>query len=77
MVGARTSLAHGPSRIVWVYRNRGAVALAIGCCRSATSFLGRYDLMMARYGEAWPVTLTRDEDAEDERMMVVTGRVPL
>ncbi|MEX1023328.1 MAG: hypothetical protein WD058_09290, partial [Dehalococcoidia bacterium] len=38
---------------------------------------GRYDLTFARYGVAWPVTLRRDEDAEDPRMMLVEGRVPL
>jgi hypothetical protein len=38
---------------------------------------GRYDLQFARYGVVWPVTLTRDELAEDDRMMVVEGRVPL
>lgn len=38
---------------------------------------GRYDLQFARYGVSWPVTLTSDEDAPDDRMMVVEGRVPL
>ncbi|MGE3961421.1 MAG: hypothetical protein AB7F65_07035 [Dehalococcoidia bacterium] len=96
MVSARTSLDHGTSRIVWVYRNRGSVALAIGWLSVYEEgdgggrhqriyrllpfrhlMPGRYDLVMARYGESWPVSLTRDEDAEDDRMMIVTGRVPL
>ncbi len=38
---------------------------------------GRYDLTFARYGVAWPVVLKRDPDAEDDRMMIVEGRVPL
>ncbi len=38
---------------------------------------GRYDLTFARYGVAWPVLLRPDEDAEDPRMMMVEGRVPL
>lgn len=38
---------------------------------------GRYELTFARYGTVWPVLLRRDEDAEDPRMMIVEGRVPL
>jgi len=38
---------------------------------------GRYDLAFARYGVVWPVILRRDEEAEDDRMMLVEGRVPL
>ncbi|MQC17669.1 MAG: hypothetical protein DWG80_01165 [Chloroflexi bacterium] len=96
MVSARVSLEHGPSRMVWVFRNRGTKALSVGWMTTyddvggggragtQTKLLpfrrlmpGRYDIIMARYGVAWPVTLTVDEDAEDPRMMVVSGRVPL
>ena len=87
-------VASGPSRITWVYRTQGNVALAIGrlyamedgAGRSGLRHRllpfrhlpeGRYDLTFARYGVAWPVTLKRDPDAEDSRMMVVEGRVPL
>ena len=38
---------------------------------------GRYDLQFARYGVVWPVTLRRDETADDSRMMIAEGRVPL
>lgn len=93
-MNARTSLDHGPSRMVWVYRNRGSVPLAIawisayedgtGRAGRITRLLpfrnlmpGRYDIVMARYGESWPVTLSDDPEAEDPRMMLVTGRVPL
>lgn len=38
---------------------------------------GRYDLAFARYAVAWPVTLRRDEESEDDRMMIVEGRIPL
>lgn len=38
---------------------------------------GRYDLQFARYGRAWPVTLRPDPAAEDDRMMIAEGRVPL
>ncbi len=94
MVSARTTLEHGPSRMVWVYRNRGTKALAIGWLSAyedgtgragrITRLLpfrhlmpGRYDIVMARYGVAWPVTLEVEENAEDPRTMLVTGRIPL
>lgn len=90
----RTSLDHGPSRMVWVYRNQSPKALAIGWLTSYEDgtgsagrisrllpfrhlMPGRYDIVMARYGKAWPVTLEADEDAEDSRTMILTGRVPL
>ncbi len=96
MVSARISLEHGPSRMVWVFRNRGTKALSVGWMTTSegsggggragteTRLLpfrrlmpGRYDIIMARYGVAWPVTLTVAEGAEDPRTMTVSGRVPL
>ncbi|TAK74611.1 MAG: hypothetical protein EPO16_10595 [Dehalococcoidia bacterium] len=42
-------------------------------CRLAP---GRYDMMFARYGVRWPVTLAPVEDGEPHTMLV-RGRVPL
>jgi len=94
MVSARTTLEHGTSRMVWVYRNRSPKVLAVGWLSEyedgtgragrITRLLpfrhlmpGRYDIVMARYGKAWPVTLTPDEDFKDPRTMLVDGRIPL
>lgn len=94
MADPRTSLDHGLSHIVWVYRNRGSVPLGIGWLRRDRDgagragrtlrlrlfrhlMPGRYDLVMARYGKRWPVTLEPDPETEDAREMSVTGRVPI
>ena len=86
MPTARTSLEHGSSRITWVYRNQSRLPLADGTGRAGLVHRllpfrrltpGRYDLQFARYGRAWPVTLRPDPAAEDDRMMIAEGRVPL
>ena len=80
----------GPSRIVWVFRVDGPIPMAIGklyVVREADSPLhllkprrrlvpGRYELMFARYGHRWPVTLTSAEDGHPDDMLVL-GRIPL
>jgi hypothetical protein len=88
------AVAHGASRMTWVYRNRGRLPLAVGWLYthddgSGRAGLihrlvpqrhlapGRYDLMFARYGVTWPVTLRRDEGSSDPRSMIVEGRIPL
>ncbi len=81
----------GPSRIVWVFRVGGLTPLAIGklfVVREAGSpehllmprrrlMPGRYELMFARYGRRWPVSMTRIEDGDHADDMRVLGRVPL
>ncbi|MFA7248554.1 MAG: hypothetical protein WC273_02880 [Dehalococcoidia bacterium] len=83
--------ALGPSRIVWVFRVEGPIPMAIGRLfvigepGSPDHLLqprrrlapGRYDLMFARYGVRWPVTLARIENGVHPDDMLVTGRVPL
>ena len=79
------AVAHGASRMTWVYRNRGRLPLD-GSGRAGLIHRlvpqrhlapGRYDLMFARYGVTWPVTLRRDEGSSDPRSMIVEGRIPL
>ena len=81
----------GPSRIVWVFRVDGWTPLAIGklfVVREPGSphhllqprrrlMPGRYEVMFARYGVRWPVTLTRAENPGHPDDMTVWGRVPL
>ena len=81
----------GPSRIVWVFRVGGWMPLSIGklfVVRDEGSphhllmprrrlMPGRYELMFARYGVRYPVTLTRTEDPGHADDMTVWGRVPL
>ncbi|MSQ30696.1 MAG: hypothetical protein EXR64_01525 [Dehalococcoidia bacterium] len=81
----------GPSRIVWVFRVGGPQPMAIGrlyvlgAVGSPQHLLqprlrlapGRYNLMFARYGVRWPVTLTRIEGGAHADDMLVWGRVPL
>ncbi len=81
----------GPSRIVWVFRVDGPIPMAIGklyVVREPGSpkhllkprrrlVPGRYDLMFARYGVRWPVTLTSVENGDHADDMIVLGRVPL
>ena len=81
----------GPSRIVWVFRVGSFVPLAIGKLYvvredgSPHHLLqprrrlapGRYELMFARYGVRWPVTLTSIEGGDHPDDMLAWGRVPL
>lgn len=83
--------ALGPSRIVWVFRPDNYTPMAIGKLYvvredgSPHHLLqprrrlapGRYELMFARYGVRWPVTLTSIEDGDHADDMLVWGRVPL
>jgi len=78
---------------VWVFRIDGLHPLAIGklyVVRDATSPLhmlaprrqlapGRYEMMFARYGVRWPVTLTNVVASKGAvtSNMLVSGRVPL
>ena len=81
----------GPSRIVWVFRLDSPIPMAIGrlyVVRAEGSPLhllmprrrlaaGRYELMFARYGVRWPVTLTSVTGGAHADDMLVLGRVPL
>jgi len=81
----------GPSRIVWVFRIDGLTPMAIGKlyvvrAEGSPQHLlmprrrlapGRYELMFARYGVRWPVTLTSVEGGAHADDMLVLGRVPL
>ena len=88
-VGATPML--GPSRIVWVFRVNGPQPMAIGRlfvipelgspCHLLTPrrrlVPGRYEVMFARYGHRWPVTLTSVDGSDNADDMLVLGRVPL
>lgn len=88
---AAAAPALGPSRVVWVFRVNGPQPMAIGRLYvvgepgSPGHLLqprvrlapGRYDLMFARYGHRWPVTLMRIENGVHADDMLVSGRVPL
>ena len=81
----------GPSRISWLFRISSPIPTAIGrlfVLREGDSPLhllqprrrltpGKYEVMFARYGHRWPVTLTRIEDGAHADDMRVEGRVPL
>lgn len=81
----------GPSRIVWMFRPGNYIPMAIGKLYvvredgSPHHLLqprrklapGRYELMFARYGVRWPVSLTKVEDGDHPDDMLVWGRVPL
>ncbi len=81
----------GPSRIVWVFRPGNYVPMAVGklyVVREDGSphhllqprrrlAAGRYELMFARYGVRWPVTLASVADGDHADDMLVWGRVPL
>ena len=76
---------------MWVFRVDGPIPMAIGKLyvvrdegsphhllkprRRLTA--GRYDLMFARYGVRWPVTLTSIDGGDHVDDMLVSGRVPL
>lgn len=82
---------HGPSRTVWVFRVGGRSPMAMGrlfVTRSEGSPLhllhprrrlpaGKYEMMFARYGVRWLVTLAEARDEDQTDAMLVAGRVPL
>ena len=81
----------GPSRIVWLFRASNPIPMGIGrlfVLRDGDSphhllqprrrlAPGKYDVMFARYGHRWPVTLARLESGDHADDMLVEGRVPL